>query len=74
MGAFAKMLGMPPMESVAMAIEDEIPEHFERNILAAKDAYDAVDLRGFIGEDSSERAAAAASKPEADGTHVVEQG
>ncbi len=46
MGALAKMLGMPPIEAVAMAIEEEIPEHFERNILAAKDAYDAVELLG----------------------------
>jgi len=44
MGAFAKLLGMPPMEAVALAIEEEIPENFERNILAAKDAYDAVEL------------------------------
>jgi len=48
MGALAKMLGMPPMEAVALAIEEEIPENFERNILAAKDAYDAVELRGEI--------------------------
>ena len=48
MGAFAKLLGMPPMEAVALAIEEEIPENFERNILAAKDAYDAVELAGAI--------------------------
>jgi Pyruvate/2-oxoacid:ferredoxin oxidoreductase gamma subunit len=74
MGALAKMLGMPPMEAVAMAIEEEIPEHFERNIQAAKDAYDAVDLLGLKGENSNEREAAAVSKPEANGTHAAEQG
>ncbi len=49
MGALAKMLEMPPMEAVARAIEEEMPEQFERNILAAKDAYDAVVLHGEVG-------------------------
>ncbi len=53
LGAFAKMMGMPPLEAVATAIEEEIPEHFERNILAAKDAYDAVDLLGAAGRPQS---------------------
>jgi pyruvate ferredoxin oxidoreductase gamma subunit/2-oxoisovalerate ferredoxin oxidoreductase gamma subunit len=72
MGALAKMLGMPPMEAVAMVVEEEIGEHFERNILAAKDAYEAVDLVGLIGENSYESAAATASRPEANGTHATE--
>jgi Pyruvate/2-oxoacid:ferredoxin oxidoreductase gamma subunit len=49
MGALAKVLGMPPIEAVAMAIEEEIPQNSERNILAAKDAYDAVELLGVGG-------------------------
>ncbi len=74
MGALAKMLKMPPMDAVAMAIEEDMPEHFERNILAAKDAYDAVDLLGIIGENSKESETAAASGPEANGTPAAEQG
>jgi pyruvate ferredoxin oxidoreductase gamma subunit/2-oxoisovalerate ferredoxin oxidoreductase gamma subunit len=74
MGALARMLGMPTMDAVATAIEDEIPEHFERNIQAAKDAYDAVALLGLEGESSNERETAAASKPGENGTHVAEQG
>jgi hypothetical protein len=60
------------MEAVAMVVEEEIGEHFERNILAAKDAYEAVDLVGLIGENSYESAAATASRPEANGTHATE--
>ncbi|MFZ2446922.1 MAG: 2-oxoacid:acceptor oxidoreductase family protein [Syntrophobacteraceae bacterium] len=74
MGAFAKMLGMPPMDSVALAVEEEIPEHFERNLLAAKDAYEAVDLVGLIGEDAKPRDIAAAAPREANGAHLPEQG
>jgi pyruvate ferredoxin oxidoreductase gamma subunit/2-oxoisovalerate ferredoxin oxidoreductase gamma subunit len=69
MGALAKMLGMPPMEAVAMAIEEEIPEHFERNIQAAKDAYGTVDLLGTKGENSNEHEVAAA-KPQANCAHA----
>lgn len=74
MGAFAKMLGMPPMEAVATAIEEEIPEHFEKNVLAAKDAYGAVNLLGLKGKNSYEFEAAAASRPEAKDTPAAEQG
>jgi len=44
MGAFANMLGMPPMEAISTAIEEEIPDKPEENILAARDAYEAVNL------------------------------
>jgi hypothetical protein len=54
-----------------MAIEEEMPEHFEQNVLAAKDAYDAVDLLGLTGKNSNESEAASASKPEANGTHAA---
>jgi pyruvate ferredoxin oxidoreductase gamma subunit/2-oxoisovalerate ferredoxin oxidoreductase gamma subunit len=42
MGAFARVLSMPPMDVVARAIEEEIPIKPEQNIQAARDAYDAV--------------------------------
>ncbi len=74
MGALAKMLEMPPMESVAKAIEEEIREHSEHNILAAKDAYEAVDLVGLMGENSNECEVTTASLPETNGTHAAEQG
>lgn len=41
-GAFARMLGMPPMEAVVKAIEEEFPGKPESNVLAAKDAYEEV--------------------------------
>ena len=44
MGAFAKMLEMPPMDAIASAIEEEIPNKSDKNILAARDAYEAVNL------------------------------
>lgn len=53
MGAFANMLGMPPMDAIAAAIEEEIPDKSEKNILAARDAYEAVNLIGLIGGDSN---------------------
>jgi 2-oxoacid:acceptor oxidoreductase gamma subunit (pyruvate/2-ketoisovalerate family) len=48
MGALARVLGMPPMEAIAMAIEEEIADRHENNINAAKDAYEDVQLLGFI--------------------------
>lgn len=52
MGALARMLGMPPLEAVAAAIEEELPGKSEQNIRAARDAYESVELVGLIGEDS----------------------
>jgi pyruvate ferredoxin oxidoreductase gamma subunit len=48
MGALARVLGMPPMEAIAMAIEEEIADRHENNIDAAKDAYQDVQLLGLI--------------------------
>jgi 2-oxoacid:acceptor oxidoreductase gamma subunit (pyruvate/2-ketoisovalerate family) len=48
MGALARVLGMPPMEAIAMAIKEEIADRHENNINAAKDAYQDVQLLGFI--------------------------
>jgi 2-oxoacid:acceptor oxidoreductase gamma subunit (pyruvate/2-ketoisovalerate family) len=48
MGALARVLEMPPMDAIAMAIEEEIKERPEDNILAARDAYEEVQLVGLI--------------------------
>jgi hypothetical protein len=47
MGAFARMLEMPPMGAVAQAIEAEVPSKPEENIRAAQEAYDEVQLIGL---------------------------
>jgi 2-oxoacid:acceptor oxidoreductase gamma subunit (pyruvate/2-ketoisovalerate family) len=70
MGAFAKMLGMPPIEAVTTAIEEEITEHFERNIQAAKDAYDAVELFGACEPGPASRVGGRAVEIEDD--HVLQ--
>ncbi|MFZ5571381.1 MAG: 2-oxoacid:acceptor oxidoreductase family protein [Thermodesulfobacteriota bacterium] len=46
MGAFARLLGMPPMEAVVGAIREEIPDQVEPNIQAARDAFAAVKTPG----------------------------
>jgi pyruvate ferredoxin oxidoreductase gamma subunit/2-oxoisovalerate ferredoxin oxidoreductase gamma subunit len=42
MGAVARVLGMPPLEDVVAAIRDEVPGDAERNVTAAREAYEAV--------------------------------
>jgi 2-oxoacid:acceptor oxidoreductase gamma subunit (pyruvate/2-ketoisovalerate family) len=44
MGAFARMLEMPPMDAVAKAIQEEVPSKPEENIRAAQEAFDEVQL------------------------------
>lgn len=44
MGAMAKMLGMPPMEAVSQAIQEEVPASIEKNIEAAQEAYNALQI------------------------------
>lgn len=44
LGAFARMLGMPPMDTVAQAIREEVPSKPEENIRAAEEAYDQVQI------------------------------
>lgn len=39
MGAFARMMEMPPLEAIISAIREEVPAEPERNIAAAEDAY-----------------------------------
>jgi pyruvate ferredoxin oxidoreductase gamma subunit len=47
-GAFAHVLGMPPLESVVEAIEEEISIKTAQNWEAAKSAYDAVCMHGWV--------------------------
>lgn len=47
-GAFARVLEMPPLEAVAEAIREDIQAEAERNIEAARVAFDAVCLAGMI--------------------------
>jgi pyruvate ferredoxin oxidoreductase gamma subunit len=48
MGALARVLGMPPMNSIALAIEEEIAVRREENIQAAQDAHEEVQLVGLV--------------------------
>jgi len=47
-GAFASLLGMPPLDDIAQAIEEEIPVATELNIRAAEDAFREVRRFGLI--------------------------
>ncbi len=49
-GAFSRVLGMPPMKAIAAAIHEEVPRDSEKNIHAARDAYHEVQLVGLIKE------------------------
>ncbi|NPV03653.1 MAG: pyruvate ferredoxin oxidoreductase [Syntrophaceae bacterium] len=42
MGAVARVLGMPPLEDVVAAIREEVPGEAERNVAAAREAFEAV--------------------------------
>lgn len=48
MGAFARMLGAPPMAAVVEAIMNDIPRKAEQNAAAATEAYGAVVLAGRV--------------------------
>ena len=48
MGALARVLGMPPMDAIAVAIEEDLKDRREDNIHAARDAYEEVQLAGLI--------------------------
>ncbi len=47
-GAFARMLEMPPLDMIAEAIREDIPIKPEQNIQASRDAYENVELIGQI--------------------------
>ncbi len=46
MGALARVLGVPPMDAIAGAIEEEIAVKLEANIQAAGEAYERVRMQG----------------------------
>jgi pyruvate ferredoxin oxidoreductase gamma subunit/2-oxoisovalerate ferredoxin oxidoreductase gamma subunit len=48
MGAFARMMDMPPLDAIRAVIEEEIPDTHKQNIAAAEDAYREVQLLGLI--------------------------
>lgn len=48
MGAFARMLGAPPLEAVTEAIVAEMPRKPEQNAAAARDAHAAVVMAGLV--------------------------
>ena len=48
-GAFARLLEMPPITAISNAIIEEIPIKPEQNIQAAKIAYESVQIYGLIG-------------------------
>jgi 2-oxoacid:acceptor oxidoreductase gamma subunit (pyruvate/2-ketoisovalerate family) len=48
MGALARVLDMPPMDAIAVAIKDEITVRREENIQAAQEAYEQVQIVGLI--------------------------
>lgn len=47
LGAFARVLGMPPLEAIIRAIEEEVPRKPEENIQASKEAYEEVQVVGM---------------------------
>ncbi len=47
-GAFARMLEMPPLDAISDAIKEDIPIKPEQNIQATKDAYENVQLIGLV--------------------------
>jgi pyruvate ferredoxin oxidoreductase gamma subunit len=48
-GAFTRMLEMPPLDMISDAIREDITVKPEQNIMASKDAYEGVELLGKIG-------------------------
>jgi len=57
MGAFARVMGMPPLEAVVEAIKAEMPTKPEENAAAAREAYDAVTIIGLVSEKTAKEVA-----------------
>jgi Pyruvate/2-oxoacid:ferredoxin oxidoreductase gamma subunit len=47
-GAFAKVLEMPPLEIIAAAIKNDIHIKTKQNVSAAQQAYEEVSLYGMV--------------------------
>jgi pyruvate ferredoxin oxidoreductase gamma subunit/2-oxoisovalerate ferredoxin oxidoreductase gamma subunit len=47
-GAFARMMGMPPLDTISEAIQAEITTKPDKNIQASKEAYEQVSLDAKI--------------------------
>jgi len=47
-GAFTRMLEMPPLDMIFDAIQEDISVKPEQNIMASKDAYERVQLLGLV--------------------------
>jgi pyruvate ferredoxin oxidoreductase gamma subunit/2-oxoisovalerate ferredoxin oxidoreductase gamma subunit len=47
-GAFARVLGAPPLQAVLEAIEEEIPVKTAQNIDAAQSGFDTVCMHGIV--------------------------
>ena len=47
-GAFARILEMPPLDMISEAIKEDIPIKPEQNIQASKEAYENVQILGLI--------------------------
>jgi len=54
-GAFSRVLGMPPMGAIAAAIHEEVPREAEKNVRAARDAHKEVQLVGLIIEEKGDK-------------------
>jgi len=48
LGAVSRVFDMPSMDTIAAAIREEVPRETERNLKAARDAYDEVRRIGLI--------------------------
>jgi 2-oxoacid:acceptor oxidoreductase gamma subunit (pyruvate/2-ketoisovalerate family) len=53
LGAFAACSGLVGLESVCAAIEEDVPQHAEANVRAAREAAAAVQLGGLAAEEVS---------------------
>ena len=47
-GAFAHILGMPPLDAIRAVIQEEIPDTHMQNVAAAEEAYREVQILGLV--------------------------
>jgi pyruvate ferredoxin oxidoreductase gamma subunit len=48
LGAFTRVLGMPPLEALVKAIEEDVPTKPKENILACQEAFQEVQMKGLV--------------------------